>query len=354
MRPAMRFAFVLGAMVALAAAVAGIVIYANHPGSNFFLIGWDELQHRANGDILVHGGSGSLFGNVLYAEGLTGEAAWGNGAVIALCIYLFGSDLSFMALKWALHVLAALLLYQLVSKYRGERVAVYVTLFFLIYPPLLVYEASFLKDDLVAALVIITAAVIDRRWWVAAVPLLVLMITMRANAVLFPVVFLGYLRRSRLRYFVLLAAVPMTAALVMVSQGYFQLLARIWQLPPLTILFYIAKFLLGPLPTNILDWETEVAWIFPWYLLSFLAILIGFLLPGFYSSIRANWRWIVLLLCVSLAPYLPYVNEADVIGPRQFCVVGWLYFLLFYERLLNYGLSLKLRQPGERGWPAAT
>jgi hypothetical protein len=354
MRPAVRFAFVLGAIVALAAAVAGIIIYASNPGSNFFLIGWDELQHRANGDILVHGGSGSLLGNVLAAEGLTGEAAWGNGAVIALCIYLFGSDLSFMALKWALHVVAALLLFQLLKKYRGERVAAYVTLFFLIYPPLLVYEASFLKDDLLASLVIITAAVMDRRWWVAAVPLILLLITMRANAVLFPVIFLGYLRRSRLRYFVLLAAIPAAAAVLMVSQGYFQLLARIWQLPPLTTLFYIAKFLLGPLPTNILDYETEVAWIFPWYLLSFLAILAGFFLPGFYSSIRTNWRWIVLLLAVSLAPYLPYVNEADVIGPRQFCVVGWLYFLLFYERVLGYGLRLQLRQPEERGWSAAT
>jgi hypothetical protein len=354
MRPAVRFAFVLGALVALAAAVAGIVIYANHPGSNFDLIGWDELQHRENADILVHGGRGSLVANLLYAEALTGDAAWGNGAVIALCTYLFGTDLSFMAFKWVLHVAAALLLYQLVRKYRGENVACFAALFFLIYPPLLVYEASFLKDDLLAALVIITAVTIDRRWYIAALPLVLLVITVRANAVLFPVILLGYLRRSRLRYFALLAAVPLAAALVMVSQGYFQLLARIWQLPVTTILFYIAKYLLGPLPTNILDWETEVAWIFPWYVLSFLAIIAGFFVPAFYSSIRANWRWIVLLVCVCLAPYLPYVTEADVIGPRQFSVVGWLYFLLFYERLLDHRLRIELRPGVERTWSAAT
>ena len=353
MKPGMRFAFVLGAALALLPAAIGIIIYAAHPSSNFYLIGWDELEHRAFAEVLLHDGTGNIFANALQGQALTGDATWGTALVIGLCSYVAGSDLSFMALKWVLHVLAAWLLYRVVQKYRGERVAAYAALFFLLYPPLLVYEGSFLKDDLVAALVIITAAALDRKWYLAAAPLLLLMLAVRANAILFPVILIGYLRRSRLRYFILLAALPLAAAAT-VLPGYFQQMLNVLQIPVPTILFYVVKYLLGPLPTNILDYDTEVRWIFPWYTLSFLAIIAGCFLPGFYASIRLNWRWIVLLLGVCLAPYLPYIYQLDIIGPRQFSAVGWLYFLLFYERLLRYGFRIESRPVPGGTWSAAT
>jgi hypothetical protein len=345
MKPSMRFAFALAALIALGAAITGILIYLANPGSAFYLIGWDELEHREFSEVLLNGGSGSFVENALEGQALTGNATWGTGLVIALCRFAFGSDLTFMALKWVLHVLAGLMLYRLLNKYRGEQVACYGTLFFLLYPPLLVYEASFLKDDLVSALVIIAAATIDRRRYLLAIPLLLLLIAVRANAVLFPVLLLGYLRRSRLRYVLLLSAIPLAAVVFILSQGYLESMERVLHLPPTTILFYVVKYLLGPLPTNILDYDTEAAWLLPWYTVSFIGILFGFLLPGFYSSVRANWRWIGLLLCVCLAPYLPYVNELDIVGPRQFAAVGWFYFLLFYERVLRYSLILQPHHP---------
>jgi hypothetical protein len=351
----LRLAFVLGAVIALIAAVIGIVIYAKNPGSNFYLIGWDELEHRSFAEMLLHSGSGSIFENALAGQALTSNATWGTGLLIGLCQYLFGSDLAFQGLKWVLHVLATLLLYGLVNKYRGERVAAYAAMFFLIYPPLLVYEASFLKDDLVAALVIIVAATFDRKWYPLTVPLVALLIAVRPNAVVFPVIFLGYLRGSRLRWVLLAGALAVGAAVLMLSPAYFQILLGLLQLPPGTVLFYSVKYLLGPLPTNILSYDTEAQWLLPWYTLSFLGILIGFFLPGFYASVRRNWRWILLLMTVCLAPYLPYVMELDIVGPRQFAAVGWLYFMLFYERVLNYGFKLEPRAlPGEVGWSPAT
>lgn len=346
--------FALGGLASLAAAAAGIAVYASHPGSNFFVIGWDELEHRAFADLLLHGGTGSFFQNALLGQALTGSAAWGTGLVIAICTYLFGSELSYIALKWVLHVLATLLLYGLLKKYRSERVANYVAFFFLIYPPLLVYGASFLKDDLVASLAVITAAAIDRRRYLIVAALMLLTIVIRANAVLFPIIFLAYLRRARLRYVILFSAIAVAAVGATISTGYFVKLETVLRLPPGTILFYTAKYLVGPLPTNILSYDTEDVMIFPWYALSFLGIIVGFFLPGFYSSIRANWKWILLLLAACLGPYLPYVNDADIVGPRQFSVVGWLYFLMFYERVLNYGFRFEPDRPTEAPWPART
>jgi len=242
-----------------------------------------------------------------------------------------------------------------VKKYRGERVAAYAALFFLVYPPLLVYEASFLKDDLVAALVIIVAATVDRRWYLLVLPLVALLIAVRPNAVVFPVIFLGYLRRARLRWVLLVAGLAVGAAVFMLTPVYFQILLRLLQLPPGTVLFYSIKYLIGPLPTNILSYDTEAQWLLPWYTLSFLGIIIGFFLPGFYASVRLNWRWILLLMTVCLAPYLPYVIELDIVGPRQFAAVGWLYFMLFYERVLTYGFKLEPRAvAGEERWSHAT
>lgn len=350
----LRIVFLLGGLVSLAAAVTGVIIYAQNPGSNFYLIGWDELEHRYFADILLTAGSGSILTNALEGQALTGNATWGTGYVIGLCRYLFGSDLSFMIVKWVLHVLATLLLYQLLKKYRGERIAAYGAFFFLIYPPLLIYEASFLKDDLVAALVVLMAVSIDRRRYLLAAPLAFLMIAVRANAVVFPIILLGYLRRSRLRYVLLLAAIPVGAAVALLSPAYFQTMLSVWQIPPGTVLFYVIKYLFGPLPTNILDYNTEAAWILPWYVLTFLGILLGFFLPGFYSSVRLNWRWIFLLLCVCLIPYLPYVNDVDIVGPRQFATVGWLYFLMFYERVLKYGLVLHPARSSEIRWSPAS
>ncbi len=352
MKPAMRFAFAAGALVSMAAAVTGMLIYASYPSSNFYLIGWDELEHRAFAETLLHGGSGSLAANALQGQALTGNATWGTGLIIAVCRYLSGSDLSFMALKWALHVLAAWLLYRLLRRYRGEHLASYVTLFFLLYPPLLVYEASFLKDDLVASLVIVTAAAIDRRRLLAAAALLLLLISIRANAVLFPVILVGYLRRARMRYVLLGAAIPF-AAVALILPASIQRLADSLNLGPGTVGFFVVKYLLGPVPTNIFSYETEAVWLFPWYTLSFVGIIAGFLLPGFYASVRANWRWILLLLVACLAPYLPYVNEADIIGPRQFATMGWLYFLLFYERALRYRLTFE-PSAQESSWSPAT
>lgn len=345
--------FTLGLLASLAATATGIVLYASHPGSNYFLIGWDELQHREFAQVLLHSGSGSIFANMLEGQALTGDATWGTGLLIGLCIYCFGSELSFIALKWVLHVLATLLLYRLVSKYRGERVAGYAAFFFLIYPPLLLYGASFLKDDLVAALVIITAAAIDRRRYIVVLPLMLAMIAVRANAVLFPVILLGYLRQARLRYVLLFSAIPF-AAVVALLPGYVQAMLNVVHLPPATVLFFVAKYLLGPLPGNLLSYQSEAAWILPWYTLSFLAILGGLFLPGFYSSIRRNWKWLVLLLGVCLGPYLPYVQQADIVGPRQFASVGWFYFLLCYERLLRYGFSVAPQPRNEAEWSPAT
>jgi len=348
----MRFAFAAGALISLAAAVTGMLIYASHPGSNFYLIGWDELEHRSFADMLLHGGSGSLAQNALEGQALTGSANWGTGLVIAISQVLFGSELAFIAVKWALHVLAGWLLYELLKRYRGETIAGYVTLFFLLYPPLLLYSASFLKDDLVAALVVIAAAAIDRRRFLAGAAVLLLLIAIRANAVMFPIILIGYLRRARLRYVLLAAAIPF-AAVAVVLPGSIKGLADIIMLSPGTVAFFAAKYLLGPLPTNLFSYDTESAWLFPWYTLSFLGILVGFLLPGFYASVRANWMWILLLLAASLAPYLPYVKELDIIGPRQFSTVGWLYFLLFYERVLCYGLKIP-RRTAEGTWSPAT
>jgi hypothetical protein len=353
MKPWMRLAFAVATLVALAASVTGMLIYASHPGSNFYLIGWDELEHRSFAEILLHGGTGSLAGNVLEGQALTGSANWGTGLVIAISQYLFGSQLAFIALKWALHVLAGWLLYGLLKRYRGETIAGYVTLFFLLYPPLLLYQASFLKDDLVASLVVIAAAAIDRRRFLAAAALLLIMIAIRANAVMFPIILLGYLRRARLRYVLLAAAIPF-AAVALVLPGNVQSMADIVLLSPGTVAFFTAKYLLGPLPTNLFSYDTEQAWLFPWYTLSFLGILVGFLLPGFYSSLRANWVWILLLLAACLGPYLPYVNQVDIIGPRQFATVGWLYFLLFYERVLRHGFRFEPRRTAEDTWSPAT
>jgi hypothetical protein len=354
MRPSVRIAFLFAAFLSVIPAAVGISIYAGRQDSSFYIIGWDELEHRSFSNVLLHEGTGSIIENALVGEQLTGSATWGTGLVIALCQLAFGTDLAYMALKWLLHVVAGLLLYQLVSKYRGERVAAWSTLFFLLYPPLLVYEVSFLKDDLVASLVIITAAVLDRRRYLLAAPLVLLTIAVRANAVLFPIILLGYLRRARLRYVLVVFGILMAVALLMLSQGYFEAMLDIVRLPPQTILFFVAKYLLGPLPTNILDYGTEAVWILPWYTLSFAGILVGFFLPGFYTSLRLNWRWIVLLLGVCLAPYLPYVNQLDIVGPRQFAAVGWLYFLLFYERLLNYHFTLRPPPAQPAQWsPAA-
>jgi hypothetical protein len=353
MSPLRYSAFTLGGLASLAAAAAGIAIYASHPGSNFYLIGWDELQHREFAQLLLHGGSGSIFANMLQGQALTGDATWGTGLLIGLCVYCFGSELTFIALKWVLHVLATLLLYRLVRKYRDERVAGYAAFFFLIYPPLLLYGASFLKDDLVAALVIITAAAIDRKWYIAAAPLMLIMIAVRANAVLFPLILVGYLRHARLRYLLLVSAIPI-AVVMSLLPGYVQAMESVLHLPPATVLFFVIKYLLGPLPGNLLSYQSEAAWILPWYALSFLAILGAFFLPGFYSSVRRNWKWIALLTAVCLAPYLPYVQYADVVGPRQFASVGWLYFLLCYERLLRYGFSVEPQPASEARWSAAT
>ena len=354
MKPSMRFAFVAGTLIALLVAVIGILIYASHPSGNFYLIGWDELEHRSFADLLLNGGSGSLVENALEGQALTGNATWGTGLMIAICRYLFGSELAFMGLKWALHVLAAWLLYRLLKKYRDERVACYATLFFLLYPPLLVYEASFLKDDMVAALVVITAATMERRWYLFTAALLLLLIAVRANAVLFPVILLGYLRRARVLYVLLGAAIPF-AVVTAVLPGTLERLAMILYQPPATVLFFIAKYLFGPLPTNILSVDTEAVWILPWYTLSFVGVIVGFFMPGFYASVRTNWRWIVLLLAASLGPYLPYITDVDIIGPRQFATVGWLYFLLFYERVLRYGFTLKQpRGQAEGTWSPAT
>jgi hypothetical protein len=353
MKPGVRFAFAAAALVSLAAAVTGMLIYASHPGSSFYLIGWDELEHRSFAEMLLHAGSGSLAENALAGQALTGSANWGTGLVIALSRYLFGSELAFIVLKWALHVLAGWLLYGLLKRYRGETIAGYVTVFFLLYPPLLLYGASFLKDDLVAALVVIAAAAIDRRRFLAAAALLLLMIAIRANAVMFPIILIGYLRRARLRYVLLAAAIPF-AAVAMVLPESIKSMADIVLLSPGTVAFFVAKYLLGPLPTNLFSYDTESAWLFPWYTLSFLGILVGLLLPGFYSSLRANWLWILLLLAACLAPYLPYVKELDIIGPRQFATVGWLYFLLFYERVLRYRFRLEPRRAAEDTWSPAT
>ena len=335
MRFGVRIAFVLGAVVALAAAAAGIIIYANNPGGNFYLIGWDELQHRQFADVLLNDGAGNIFTNALQGEALTGDATWGAGLVIGLSQWLFGTQLAYIVVKWVLHVIAALLLYGLVARHRNELLARYICLFFLIYPPLLVYSASFLKDDLVASLVIIVSALIDRRRYLLGVAVMLLLLVVRANAGLFPMIFLGWLWRARLSRLLLLAFAPLAAALFLIQQGYFERLMQVLYLPPLIVVFYVVKFLVGPLPTNILNFDTEAVIIFPWYLLSFVAILVGFFLPGFYSSLRRNWFWILALLAVSLLPYLPYVEIADVIGPRQFSSVGWLYLLLFYELVLS-------------------
>jgi len=346
--------FALGTLLSCAATIIGIVAYTNNPGDNFYFLGQDELQHRAFADLFLTGGGQSIFLNALRGEELTGDSTWGTGFVIALSEYFFGTQLAFLVLKCVLHLVATLLLYQLLKKYRSERLARYVAFFFLVYPPLQVYATSFLKDDLVASLVIITAALIDRKRYVLALVLIPLMVAIRMNSVMFPIILLAYLRRASLRQLLMLSIIPLATAVLIISQGYFEKLQDLAQLPPLTILFYVLKYLIGPLPTNILNYDTEQALIFPWYVFSFLAILASFFLRGFYASIRHNWLWIMLLVAAALGPYLAYVNDADVVGPRQFSTVGWFFFILFYEKLLGYRFVFRLNAENGTRWSPAT
>jgi hypothetical protein len=354
LRPPVVASFTFGTVVACAAALVGVLAYLNNPGDNYYLLGHDELQHRAFADILLGNETQGLFLNALRGAELTGDTSWGTGFVIALSEYLFGTKLAFIGLKCGLHLLAASWLYELLKKYRCERLALYASFFFLVYPPLLVYEASFLKDDLVASLTVIAAALIDRKRYVFAFVLLGLLIAVRANSVLFPIILLGYLRRATLKQMLLVSVIPIAGAALIISQGYFAKLQELFGLSPLTVIFYTLKYLIGPLPTNILNYDTEQVYIFPWYVFSFSIVLASFLHSGLYSSIYRNWLWILMLLAAALGPYLPYVDEADVVGPRQFTSIGWFFFILFYERLLvRYRFVLRPDVPITEKWSQA-
>ena len=56
MRHSVRIAFLFAAILSAVPAAIGISIYAGRPDSNFYLIGWDELEHRSFSDVLLHEG----------------------------------------------------------------------------------------------------------------------------------------------------------------------------------------------------------------------------------------------------------------------------------------------------------
>ena len=342
MRLGTLIAFGFGTILSFGAALAGIMVYSANPADGFYIIGHDELEHRAFAKILLTENDGNFFGNVFEGESLVGAGVWGNAVAIGLCEYLFSDARFYFALKFILHLIAARCLYVLIGKYKGEYLARYVTFFFLVYPPILLYSASYLKDDLVASLIVIAAFAVDRKSFLLLVLLIAFLAITRFNAVLVPIIIMAYLKEAKFKEIVVWSVIPVLGSLLIIPFGYFEKIWEIVDLPLLSLLFYVLKYLIGPIPSStVLAIDSEVHTLFLWYFISFVGIILGFFFREFYQNIVRNWLWIVLLLMVTLGPYLLYVKEFDVVGPRQFSAVGWLFFLLFYERLfMRYKLKL--------------
>src|SRR5262249_28653537 len=162
---------------------------------------------------------------------------------------------------------------------------------------------------------------IDTRRYLSVLLLVPLLVAIRGNSVIFPIILVAYLRRASVARLLWLSAIPIAVAFV-ILRGYFDRLLEVIQRPVGPCALSIAQYFLVPLPTNILDYDTEQVFIYPWYVLSFVGIVAGFFAREFYASIARNWLWIGLLTCAALGPYLPYVNDVDIVGPRQFSSIG--------------------------------
>jgi hypothetical protein len=96
---------------------------------------------------------------------------------------------------------------------------------------------------------------------------------------------------------------------------------------------YLAKWILGPNPYNMLILETLYSPL--WYFTTFVLMIYSLFLREFYQRV---WSKKISIFLISMSGFLPYAiahQSADLIGPRQFAMSGFFLFVILYSEIFG-------------------
>jgi len=319
---------------------------------NIWSYGHDELQWQRASLLLPESGISSEYITFL----MNGEASWsalGFPSVVGLLHLLMGASYeNVLIVKFGTLALALLSL-NFLYDHKPLEYRCSVMICYLLYWPLLILSWTYMRDDYIVNMILIFCALskaLIRKPSLMMIFLIALvfqqlMFTRVAASLvaislsLFYFLDLKIISLVKLRWKLITFSMAIFGSIMLfIQKGFFDTLvgfiitnAKV----DLSIIFLSAKWFLGPLPWNMVFEYVDSGLNPAWYMFTLAASLL--LLLNF-KSIRSIQRHFVTLLLLWITGFLPYYFlhwSVDIVGPRQFAMVGFFHFLIVYSWIFD-------------------
>jgi len=312
---------------------------------------WVRLAERIDTSI----GKVGFFNCFLDLENITGTYHHGWPFIVGICFFLFGKNVFYaLVAKQVIYAVSCYYLYKLSRMINySHRVSYCVLAFAILYPPMLINSFSLLREEVIFGSITIILYNIYKikqqrkslfitHFLTIIIILFTFTIRMHVGAILAGMYILFiFLKSTPAKRVILFVSLPVVTFLLLEKYiGYILnfFFATYGSLSVYQILLSYTRFLLSPLPWRILPevHHIYVAW---WYYISLPVILLSsFFLPNILISIKRHWQIFLFIFLY----FLSYVFNAALfgdsrmsVGPRQFCVIGPLLFLVCFSSIID-------------------
>jgi hypothetical protein len=312
---------------------------------------WFRLGERIENSI----GNFGFFHCFLDLENITGTYHHGWPFIVGVCFFLFGKNVFYVLVaKQVFYAVSCYYLYKLSRMINySHRVSYYVMAFAILYPPMLINSFSLMREEIIFGLITIIlynlykikskrSSLYFTHLLTISIILFTFTIRIHVGAILACMYILfAFLKSTPAKQVILFVSLPVAAFLLL--EKYIDYILNFFfatkgSLSVYQILLSYTRFLLSPLPWRILPevHHIYVAW---WYYISLPVILLSsFFFLKIFISIKRHWQIFLFIFLY----FLSYVFNAALfadsrmsVGPRQFCVIGPLLFLVCFSNIID-------------------
>ena len=338
--------------------LALILIHANDLGFGVYLIGHDERQWQEASLYITQYGSGSQLVEVAKNSDSSWQAL-GFPAMVGVLHAIVGVGYeNVLVVKFSLLILA---LYSINWLFRRESTnfRLWIMLSYLLYRPLNALDATYLRDDYLVNLVFLFCALLDRLlvtrslWLVFPIFLVSQqLIFTRVSSFFLACILYGFFFSSISIYELVkrrwgLLVTLLAIAYVLVSTIAIDFFPQIFDFVmtraklDMTIIPLSIKWYFGPLPWNMVYVVSEYS---PhWYVLSLATLLTLLVNKHTIKRARDYFPALFLMWVFVFLPYYFVHWYVNVIGPRQFAMVGYFHFLIMFSWIFKSGPDKKFK-----------
>ena len=317
----------------------------------FLIYGHDEsFMHMQSKDLMASFSENGIILTILNSSKIIGSYNTTWPLIMAAILSIYNHVILIMILKALIFSISTFYLFKIAYLITQSRKSAWFALIFItFYPPMNVYLFSIFRDDLIFSILAISfylsleyqsSRKMKNLIFSSILILITLPLRIHVGFIMFLVLLYSIMnKRNFLRVSISLSIIYLLTISFVNSFlyiGYYYIIESfsVISFNPFTIFFDLAKFILGPLPWQIV--EGHHMYSYYWYYLKIFMIILSFyLFPiEIFKSVKRNFIYLSIFFIYFFAYYISH-HFVDALGPRQFALIAPFLFIFIYGDIIK-------------------